>query len=328
MTSLPTTIALVVLALFAALGAFGGLLYSLLHGRRARLKRRITQVVGGRVTKAVSPRAIIALKRSRSLSRLKHGDEGKARRWAHALREQLMQAGIRIEVGHFLAICVLLAIIAWVAIGLARLPSIAQPLGAAIIGFGLPKLLVSRRAKSRIATFTGLFADALDVVVRGIRSGLPLGECINIIGREMGEPLGSEFRLISEGQKLGLSLQEALDRAVERTPTPDFKYFSIVLAIQQQTGGNLAETLAKLSEVLRARKRLRDRIKAFSAEAIASAAIIGSLPILVTGLLSVIGPDYIGILFKTDIGNFLVATGLILMGIGALVMRRMINFDI
>jgi tight adherence protein B len=166
------------------------------------------------------------------------------------------------------------------------------------------------------------------VVVRGMRSGLPLTECINIIGREMPDPLGAEFRLVTEGQKLGLSLQESLERVLERNPTPDFRYFTIVLAIQQQTGGNLAETLAKLSELLRGRARMRDKIKAYSSEATASALIIGSLPLVVAALLLVVSHEYVMVLFNTEAGNVLLVIGALMMGAGALIMRKMISFDI
>ena len=322
MANLPTVIALLVLALFAALGLFAWLLHHLLHGSRARLRRRLAQVVGRKSTIAA------AAPRRRSLHRLQSGEQGRGRRWAGQMREQLMRAGIRMDVRLWLGLNVAIAVLVWlVALGL-KAPPLLGPLLAASLGFGLPRLLVGWLGKRRIARFTTLFADALDIVVRGLRSGLPLGECMAIIGREVPEPLGPEFRLVIEGQKLGLSLEEALARAVERTPTADFKYFTIVLGIQQQTGGNLAETLAKLSEVLRARKRMRDKIKAFSSEATASAMIIGSLPVVVALLLTAVGPDYIGILFSTPTGHLLLASGGLLMGMGALVMRKMINFDL
>ncbi|OJX77720.1 type II secretion system F family protein [Magnetospirillum sp. 64-120] len=323
MANLPTVVALLVLALFAALGMFAWVLNHLLHGRRARLKRRVAHVVGRRNT---TPAA--SAPRRRSLHRLNADNDNSRGRWAWQLREQLMRAGIRIEVRTWLAINVAIALVVWGVAWLIKAPPLLGPLLAAAAGFGLPRLVVGWLGKRRIARFTTLFADALDIVVRGLRSGLPLGECMSIIGREVPEPLGPEFRMITEGQKLGLSLEEAMARAVERTPTADFKYFAIVLSIQQQTGGNLAETLVKLSDVLRARKRMRDKIKAFSSEAVASALIIGSLPVVVAVLLSVVGPDYIGILFTNPTGHLLLGVGGLLMAVGALVMRKMINFDL
>jgi tight adherence protein B len=143
----------------------------------------------------------------------------------------------------------------------------------------------------------------------------------------MPDPVGEEFRLISEGSRLGMTLNDCLERSTERTPTAELRFFAIVLAIQQQTGGNLAETLAKLSEVLRGRKRMRDKVQAMSSEAKSSAGIIGSLPIIVGTLLSLVAPKYVGVLFTTDTGHFLIAGGVAWMGMGILVMRQMIHFD-
>jgi tight adherence protein B len=325
--TLQPEVAAIVLVLFALLGVFGWALYGLLYGARARLNRRIQQVAG-KAVKAKAERVGGTLRRRSIQTRLKQVDESRKKEGRSALREQLMMAGLRIEVPHFLAGCLGLAVVTEAVYALTGLPGIGLVLAPPVVGFGLPKLTVSIMAKRRLGKFTGAFADAIDVVVRGIRSGLPLGECMNIIGREMGDPLGAEFRLIGEGQKLGLTLQDALARAVERMPTTEFRFFAIVLTIQQQTGGNLAETLAKLSDVLRSRKRMRDKVMAYASEAKSSAAIIGSLPLIVTGLLSVAAPDYIGVMFGTDTGHFLLGLGLTVMAIGTVVMHKMTNFDI
>ena len=183
-------------------------------------------------------------------------------------------------------------------------------------------------ARSRQKTFTSHFANAVDVVVRGIKSGLPVGECLNIIGREAPEPVGEEFRNLVEGQKIGLSLEELLNRGLERIPTTEYKFFAIVLQIQQKTGGNLARTLENLSNVLRERKKMRDKIKSLSSEAKSSAMIIGSLPFFVCGMISLLNPDYMKLLFTTTVGNVLLGIGLGWMGLGVLVMSKMINFKI
>lgn len=325
--NLPTEIVVIVLALLLALALLGWSLYTLLYGPRARLKRRMAQVFG------TAPRSSKSLKpgqhkRKSIQTRLKQADEGRAKKRGYRLREELFQAGLRIEVWQYLAANAALALAAgglWMLIGMGGLGAL---LVALLVGVGLPKLVVSRLATRRVKRFTAQFSDSLDIIVRGIRSGLPLGECINIIGREMADPMGAEFRLVAEGQKIGLTLSEALDRAVERMPTNELKYFAIVLNIQQQTGGNLAETLAKLSEVLRARKRMRDKSFAMAAEARASALIIGSLPIFVTVVLSFIAPDYIGLLFTTEVGRMILFGGGMMMAGGWMVMRKMIDFDI
>ena len=324
LSHLPAEVAAVVAVLLLSLGALGWSMVNLIHGPRAKIKRRLAVIGGGAVQTRRHGRQP---KRKSVQTRLKQVEGVRTGQRGYRLREQLMQAGLHWEVWHYMAGCGALGLGAF---GGAILMSLGVLWGlvlALVVGFGLPKLVVSIAARRRIKTFTSQFAEAIDVVVRGISSGLPLGECINIIGREMGDPIGKEFRLITEGQKLGLSLQEVLARAVERMPTAELRYFSIVIAIQQQTGGNLADTLAKLSEVLRARKRMRDKVQAYASEARASAYIIGSLPLIVICALSVLSPSYIAPLFNTDTGHVLLSIGGITEVVGLFVMSKMINFD-
>ena len=327
LTTPPPVVLAVVLVLLLLLGLFAWGLIQLFYGPRARLARRVAQVAG-KADKAKLERVLATPRRRSIQARLKQLDESRAKTGRSALREQLMMAGLRIEAAHFLLACGGIALVVAAFCALADLPRVSLVLAPPVLGLGLPKLVVAILARRRLARFTGAFADALDVVVRGIRTGLPLGECITIVGRELPDPLGAEFRLIAEGQKLGLPLQDALARAVERMPTTEFRFFAIVLTIQQQTGGNLAETLAKLSEVLRARKRMRHKVQAYASEAKTSAMIIGSLPVAVTLLLAAVAPDYIGRLFTTSTGHLLIGIGLTTMGVGVLVMRKMIDFDI
>lgn len=287
-----------------------------------RLKRRLATLKG-----EGSPQAQIRRKSARV--RLEQARKGRARTPGWRLREQLAQANVGLGLWSYLAFSLGLAALIFVALRVAAgLPSVWAALGAVILGIGAPKLVVTVLAKRRLGKFTGQFADAIDVVVRGIRSGLPLGECVAIVGREMPDPLGAEFRQVYESQRLGLTLHEALSRAIERMPTPELRYFATVTAIQQQTGGNLADTLAKLSEILRARKRMRDRVQALASEARSSAWIIGSLPVLVMLVLSATAPKFIGILFHTDAGHVLLFVGAMTMAVGAAVMAKMIHFDV
>ncbi|RAU20939.1 pilus assembly protein TadB [Paramagnetospirillum kuznetsovii] len=321
---LPAEIAVLVAALLVALAVLGWSMVSLIHGPRARIKRRLAALTG---TASHARRSARQPKRKSVQSRLKQVEGARARKRGYKLREELMQAGIHVEVWQYLAASGGFALLLFILASLMGMSGLWSMLSALVLGIGLPKVVLTLRAKRRVGRFTGQFADAIDVVVRGIRSGLPLGECVNIIGREMEDPIGAEFRLITEGQKLGLGLQDVLARAVERTPTAELRYFANVIAIQQQTGGNLADTLAKLSEVLRARKRMRDKVQAFASEARASAYIIGSLPLVVITALAGLAPNYIEILFTTDTGNILLFTGGVTEVVGLLVMRRMINFD-
>jgi tight adherence protein B len=206
-------------------------------------------------------------------------------------------------------------------------PPILLPAVGLIAFLGIPKFVLNFLIKRRLKKFIAAFPDAIDIIVRGVRSGLTVGECLSIISTESPDPVGPEFRLVNEAIKLGQPMADALQRMSDRLPSPEFRYFTIVLGTQQTTGGNLAETLAKLSDVLRQRKKMRDKVQAMSSEAKASAGIIGSLPLVVMGALSFLAPDYIALLFTTSPGNFMLGLCIVIMGTGVMVMRKMINFD-
>lgn len=191
----------------------------------------------------------------------------------------------------------------------------------------LPLAWLRGTIKSRQKKFNEHFADAIDIITRGLKSGLPVGECFNVIARESPEPVSTEFRIIVEQVKIGLPLEQAVMRSLERMPTAEMKFFSVVLAIQQQTGGNLAAVLSNISGVLRGRAQLRGKVQALSSEAKASAMIIGALPPLVACLLFLVNPNYAEILFFTETGQNMMLGGLGWMGIGILIMRSMINME-
>ncbi len=255
-------------------------------------------------------------------------NKSKERRRRNQIRTDLLQAGIDSSVRNYIITMAIIGVITSAVFIVAGFPPLAALPAGLAVGIGLPKITLRLIAKFRQKKFTQHFANAIDVLVRGIKSGLPVGECMNIIARESPEPVGGEFHLLIEGQKVGVGLDTLLARALERMPTSEFKFFSIVLQIQQQTGGNLAETLENLSNVLRERKKMKDKVRAMSSEAKASAAIIGSLPFFVAGVVSLMAPDYLERLFTTDVGNLLLAGGLMWMALGTFVMSKMINFDI
>jgi len=200
-------------------------------------------------------------------------------------------------------------------------------LAVGIIGvFGVPRWFVSKLTKRRQAKFTAELANAVELIVRGVKSGLPLNECLATIARESGEPLAGEFREVVEQQRVGVPLAEALERLNTRMPLAEVRFFTIVIAIQQQAGGNLSEALGNLATVLRDRFRLQMKVKALSAEAKASALVLGSLPPAVMFMVYGASPDYIMPLFATRTGNFMLLFGACWMLIGILVMRKMINF--
>ncbi len=201
------------------------------------------------------------------------------------------------------------------------------PLAAAIIGgLGLPRWVVNFITKRRQAKFLAEFANAIDVIVRGVKSGLPLNECLKIISTESPSPIKEEFQDICEHQRVGVPLQECFEKMRSRLPLAEVKFFGIVIGIQQQAGGNLSEALGNLTGVLRDRKRMQMKIKAMSSEAKASAYVLIALPFIVTLLIYLSTPDYILILFRTKMGNFVLLAAAIWMTIGALVMKKMINF--
>jgi tight adherence protein B len=193
--------------------------------------------------------------------------------------------------------------------------------------FGVPRWLLSFLRKRREAKFIEGLPDAVDIIVRGVKAGLPLGDCIRMITAESPEPLKTEFRLIMETQAIGIPLGEACGKLYERTPLPEANFFGIVVAIQQKAGGNLSEALGNLSKVLRDRKKMRAKIQAMSQEAKASAGIIGALPIAVMILVYLTSPQYISLLFTNPTGHVMLAGSAVWMTMGVLVMKKMINFD-
>lgn len=206
------------------------------------------------------------------------------------------------------------------------LPIIVPLLGGFVGLLGLPRWILARLTKRRQYKFTEEFANAIDVIVRGVKSGLPLPECLAIIARESPQPIAGEFTDLVEQQRVGVPLSEAFERMMSRMPMAEVRFFAIVVAIQQQAGGNLSEALGNLSGVLRDRKRMQAKVRALSAEAKASAAVLGSLPFAVMILVYITTPDYIKLLWTTNFGQFLLAVGGAWMTCGMLVMRKMINF--
>ena len=194
-------------------------------------------------------------------------------------------------------------------------------------GFGVPRWLLAFLKKRREAKFLHGFPDAVDVIVRGIKAGLPLLDCLKIIANEAPEPVKGEFRTIVETQTIGMPIGEACAKLYERIPLPEANFFGIVIAIQQKAGGNLSEALGNLSRVLRDRKRMKAKIQAMSMEAKASAAIIGALPIVVMLLVWLTSPGYIDLLWTHPTGRLMLAASGVWMTIGVMVMRKMINFD-
>jgi len=326
----PAIVNFILFAVLVGLAIGGATIYSVQSAARARLNRRIAAVAGilpGAKGAAGGAKAG-GQRRKLVQAKLKEiEDKAKAKKKSGSVRELLTMANLDWTPTRFYVVSAIVGLVAGLLYLARGFAPIGFPLVVLAMGLGFPRWVLKKRIARRQKAFTLKFADAVDVIVRGIKSGLPVGECITMIGRESPEPVGLEFRLITEGQKLGMTMDEVLARALLRMPTQELRFFAIVLSIQQQTGGNLADTLAKLSDVLRQRKKLKDKIKALSSEAKASASIIGSLPFLMTGILALVSPNYIGTLFSDPIGHILIACGFAWMGTGIFIMTKMVNFD-
>jgi len=243
------------------------------------------------------------------------------------LSSRLMQAGLDWSTQKFMVISGILAAASFVIAMLSGASLLAAAGLAFAAGLGLPRWALSYLKKRREQNFLKGLPDAVDVIVRGIKAGLPLFESIKVVAADAPEPLRGEFLSIIETQAIGMPLGEACARLYDRMPVPEANFFGIVIAIQQKSGGNLSEALGNLSKVLRDRKKMAEKIQAMSMEAKASAGIIGSLPPIVMLLVYLSTPQYISLLWTHPTGQLMLVGCVIWMSIGILVMKRMINFD-
>lgn len=245
-----------------------------------------------------------------------------------SLSLQLRRAGLSWSKQTYWIVGVVIGIvtffIAYVLAQLELLPSVAFGGAAIVLG---PKLYVARAVKTRQKKFANEFPNAMDVITRGVKAGLPLMDCLKVISRDAQEPVRSEFKAVVDEQALGVPVDEALKKLTERMPLAETNFFTIVIAIQSRSGGSLAEALGNLSKVLRDRKKMQAKIVAMSQEAKSSAGIIGALPIVVATLVYLTTPDYIALLWTTTTGNIVLVCSGLWMGTGIAMMKKMINFD-
>jgi tight adherence protein B len=243
------------------------------------------------------------------------------------IEERIKQAGLTLPVSAFWIGSAVIGAVAFIGVMVAGFEYYIAGGIAFSVSLGVPRWGLGMAIGMRQKKFVSQFADAIDVIVRGVKAGLPLNECLRVIARESSQPIAGEFQLVCDGLAMGVPVDQALQKMYLRTPIQEVNFFNIVLNIQQKAGGNLSEALGNLSTVLRSRKLLREKIKALSSEAKASAMIIGSLPIIVCVLVYVTTPDYILTLFTTDLGHLILLGAAGLMGAGIFVMRQMINFN-
>ena len=323
------------LPIIAAILAFitvGGLGWALVgdDDSSAKALKRVEGFSGPKNTAAARKAAAAVAntpeaRRKQILGQLKDADR-KDRKTRLTMAAKLRQAGMSMKIRTFWIISAALGFFATALPFLFGFP-LLMALGLGIIfGIGLPRFIVGFIGKRRMSKFSLSFPDAVDVIVRGIKTGLPVHDCFKIIGKESPAPLGPEFQKVVEGLGVGLTLQQALDRMYERMPTPELRFFAIVIGIQQKTGGNLAEALSNLSTVLRARRMMGEKVKALSSEALASAGIIASLPPLVMFLVMITQPSYMMLMFTDPRGHVMLAGAAVMMAVGVFVMKKMISF--
>lgn len=241
--------------------------------------------------------------------------------------QRMQQAGLEWSKTMYLVVSLACGLVA-AAVALAAGGGLLAAGLCAVLGFVfLPKFYVSRARKKRLAKFLDELPNAVDVIVRGIKAGLPLNDCIHIVSKEAAEPVRSEFAKVVEAQAAGISIAAAVERMYHRIPLAETNFLSIVITLQSKAGGSMSEALGNLSVVLRDRKKMKGKIQAMSMEAKASAGVIGSLPIVVMSLVYMVAPDYMVTLFVEPLGNMLLAGAGVWMMIGVVVMKNMINFD-
>jgi tight adherence protein B len=314
---------------FLVTTAIGGVawvfVYPILSGER-KAERRMASVarsepIARPIRGARKPR------REQIEGTLKQLEERQRKAKRAPLSVRISQAGLRWSKRQFLIISAALGFAAFLIALLAGSGAIAGLAFAFAAGFGLPRWCLKFLKRRREVRFLDALPDAVDVIVRGIKAGLPLLDSLKLIAVEAPEPIKSEFRSIVETQTIGIPLGEACLKLYERIPVPEANFFGIVVSIQQRAGGNLSEALGNLSRVLRDRKKMKAKIKAMSQEAKASASIIGALPIVVMTLVYITSPNYIELLWTEQLGRVMLACCALWMFIGIMVMRKMINFD-
>ena len=245
-----------------------------------------------------------------------------------SLKSRLTQTGIPLTMGRFYAMSVALGFVAFLAALIIGMPLLASLGAGFVFAFGLPRWIIGFLIKRRRNKFLEELPNALDVMVRSIKSGLPLNDAIRLIAADGREPVKREFQRVVESQKIGLSIPEACARMLQTMPLSEVSFFAIVIAIQSQAGGNLSEALGNLGKVLRERRKMKAKVSALSMEAKASAVIIGALPFIVATLVYLTSPQYMMILFTDPRGHIIMLVSGVWMSIGIVVMRNMINFDI
>ncbi len=295
-----------------------------------KVEKRKQALAGGASQKRENRDGNAEARRRKQVSEtMKEIEEKSKKREKITLRLRLQRAGLETwNVKTFYLFSIIAGVVLAVVLLLVGAPIYFAPLGLFVGGVGLPRYILSYLTKKRQAAFISEFVTAIDIIVRGVKAGLPFNDCMQIITTEVGEPVRSEFLNVVEQQRIGVPVEQAMQKLFERVPLQEVNFFCIVVTIQLSVGGNISEALSNLAGVLRDRHKLRSKVAAVSMEAKASAAIIGALPLLVMGGVSVASPDYMVTLFTHPTGHMILGASAVVMLTGVLVMRWMINFKI
>jgi tight adherence protein B len=323
----PTTLAALAVGLMTGVGF---LLVAV--GAEGSGSRRYTRRLDQMKARRLEASAAANVADTRSLSRTTSQIDRIVQRYLprlDVLKERLERTGHSIGIGRYVvATLILMAVLLMAALFGGRFKLVPSLMFALALGIGIPHWLVGRMGKKRIAAFLKLFPEAIDLMVRALRSGLPISDAIVNAGQEIGDPVGTELRTIESGMRLGRELDELLWDIARRIDVPEYRFFIIALSVQRETGGNLAETLSNLSDVLRKRRTMRAKARAMAAEARASTAILGCLPIVVSILLLLTSPQYIMILFVDVRGLMMIGVALGMLATGIFIMTKMARFEI
>jgi tight adherence protein B len=322
------TLAMFFLVALAAGGLIWVFVYPILSGERQAEKRQESIVRSEPAARvAAATRTGPKVRREQIEDTLKELEVRQKKQKNLPLQMRISQAGLSWSKRQYIIISVGIGLALFVVIFLVGGGVLAAAGAGFAGGFGVPRWLLAFLKKRRENSFLHVFPDAVDVIVRGVKAGLPLGDCLRIIANEAQEPVRSEFKTIVEAQTVGISMGDACAKLYERMPLAEANVFGIVVSIQQRAGGNLSEALGNLSRVLRDRKKMKAKIQAMSMEAKASAVIIAALPFAVMILVYISSPNYIELLWTHPTGRMMMACCAVWMSIGVFVMKKMINFD-
>lgn len=244
-----------------------------------------------------------------------------------SLQDRLFQSGMKIKPAAFIRNQVILGVALFAVCFLLQVPLLFALVFGVASGYLLPKMYLGFKRKRFQSAFLDELPNAVEAIVRGVKSGLPLNDSMRVIAKEVKEPVRSEFQRVLDQQAVGKSMSEAIQILFERVPLPEVNFFVVVITVQQQAGGSLSEALGNLARVLRNRKKMKQKVKAMSSEAKASAGIVGSLPFIVAILVTLTTPSYLAPLIETPIGMLWLGIATVLMGTGIFVMNRMVQFD-